>query len=808
VNLVADAWRDIRHAFRAIARMPVLATVVILSLGAGIGVNTVVFSWLQALIFQPLPGVSNASDFQLVEPRAEMGSYPGMSWREYGDVRERAPAFRDLIAFRMAPFNLGERGRTERIYGQLVSGNFFVELGILPAMGRLIQPADTSRPGDAPVVVISDDCWRLRFGGVPDIVGKVVRVNEREVTVVGVTPAGFLGTIVGLNFDLWAPATMAPALLPGSRELNDRTFRGYSVIGRLQPNATMAQANAEFTATMRDLARAYPESNATITGEVLPFWQSPRGPQQMLANMLAMLQGVMLLLLLAMCGNTANLVLARASSRQREIGVRLALGARPGRIFSLLMSESLILGLVGAGLGALLAVWGTEAFRAVPMIGAFPIRFQTRVDVTGLMFAVVLGLSAGLIFGMAPAVQLARIDPLRALRAGARTASRNSLRSWLMGTQVALATIVLLVAGLFFESFNETRDLDPGFKREGVLLAAYDFSGRNPGAAESRQFTGLLLDRLHALPGVEAAAVARSVPLDIHGMGSRAFSVEGRARDDGAADEALANVVTPDYLRVMAIPLRAGRDFAALDDTASPPQVIVNQEFVRRYLSDVEPLGRRLQIRDRQYTIVGIAETSLYESFSEAPTPIIYLSFRDSPSARGEIHLRTRPGAELNLGPDVQRLVRDLDPTLPVYDIRTLTDHVEKNLFLRRIPARMFAVLGPLLLALAAIGIYAVVAYGVSQRTAEIALRLSLGATRNRVVWQVIAESLRVIVVGAIAGWLLALGVNMHVGPDDVSAGVVFVVVPIVLLVVATIACWLPARRATAISPILALKQD
>jgi ABC-type antimicrobial peptide transport system permease subunit len=298
------------------------------------------------------------------------------------------------------------------------------------------------------------------------------------------------------------------------------------------------------------------------------------------------------------------------------------------------------------------------------------------------------------------------------------------------------------------------------------------------------------------------------VPLDIHGMGSRAFSVEGRARDDGAADEALANVVTPDYLRVMAIPLRAGRDFAALDDTASPPQVIVNQEFVRRYLSDVEPLGRRLQIRDRQYTIVGIAETSLYESFSEAPTPIIYLSFRDSPSARGEIHLRTRPGAELNLGPDVQRLVRDLDPTLPVYDIRTLTDHVEKNLFLRRIPARMFAVLGPLLLALAAIGIYAVVAYGVSQRTAEIALRLSLGATRNRVVWQVIAESLRVIVVGAIAGWLLALGVNMHVGPDDVSAGVVFVVVPIVLLVVATIACWLPARRATAISPILALKQD
>jgi predicted permease len=800
--------RDVRHAWRTIARMPLLAFVVVASLGVGIGVNVVVFSWLQLLVFKPIPGVADAAGFHLVEPRSEAGTYPGGSWPEYQDLRDRLRAFRSLVAFRMAPFNVGEPGRTERTFGQLVSGNYFAELGLRPQLGRFLNPDEVTRAGAAPVVVLSHKYWRTRFNSSPEVLNQTIRVNGNPLTIVGVGPEGFQGTVMGLDFDLFVPATLAPVLFGAASELDNRNSRGYSMIARLRPGASLAVARADLEAAMRELAEAWPQSNATISGEVLPFWQATRGPQRMLAQALTVLQGIMLLLLLAVCGNTANLVLARASTRQREIGVRLALGARPRRILSLLLTESVLLGLAGAAVGAAVAVWGTEALRAVPFIGALPIRFQTSVDGTGLALAMLLGVASALAFGLTPAIQLARVDPIRALRTGARTASRSPMRNALMGTQVGLALVVLIVAGLFYRSFREAQDVDPGFTRDGVLLTAYDFSGNNPDAAASRAFAARLLERLRALPGVEAAAVAAFVPLDIHGMPLATFTLDGHARDDGAEDEALRNVVTPNYFRAMGIPLRAGRDFVDLNDPSAGLEAIVNEEFVRRFVGSAEPIGRRLQTRGREYSIVGVVRNSLYESFGEPATPIIYFSYRDRPSARGEIHLRTRTGIESPLASQVQRVVRDLDPTLPVYDVRTLTEHIEKNLFLKRIPARMFVVLGPMLLALAAIGIYAVVAYAVAHRTAEIGLRLSIGATRARVIAQIVGESLQVIGVGALAGWLLALGIGLHVDPGKPIDGVVFMGVPIVLMVVATVACWLPAARASKINPMDALRSE
>jgi putative ABC transport system permease protein len=798
---------DLRHAWRAIRSMPIVASVVVLSLGVGIGVNTAVFSWVEAVVLRPLPGVVDSAALTLVEPVAETGSYPGVSWREYGDLRERLRSFSDLIAFRIVPFSVGGRGRVERAFALLVSGNYFSALGLTPAAGRFIRPDDVVRPGGEPVVVISHDYWRTHFNLDAVAIGRSIRVNDRQLTIVGVTPARFQGTVLGLNFDMWAPATLAPTVMAGSRELDDRGLRGYSVLARLGHGVSREQAQVEVRQAMGDLARAYPDTNTNLSAEVLPFWQAPRGPQRMLASALVVLQGIMLLLLLAVCGNTANLMLARATARQREIGVRLALGASRTRIATLLLAENLMLAGGGVALGAAIAAWGTNALRAVPIIGSFPIRFQTEVDVVGLAFAAGLGVACGLLFGASPALQLARVDPQAAIRSGARSAARSTMRHLLMATEVGLALVVLLAAAMFLRSFSDTRDTDPGFTREGVLLAAYDMTGRSVTTEELRDFTRRLVERLRSLPGVDDVAVASSVPLDIHGLPMRSFTVEGRARADGRPDQALTNTVTPGYFHTMGIPLLRGAGFAALADAGPPPQAVVNEEFVRRFVGDGEAVGRRVATRGTTSVIAGVVRNSLSESFGEPPTPVIYLSYRDRPSGRGEIHVRTRAGAEALLAPEIERIVRDLDPALPVYDVRTLTEHVERNLFLRRIPARMFVVLGPALLLLAAVGIYAVVAYTVSHRTTEIGVRMALGATAPRVVAQIVGDSLRVVTVGALAGWGLAAVVSLHLvrGP---MYGSVFLGVPALLLLVAAFACWLPARRASRVDPVVALRHE
>ena len=615
--LIENLMGDLRNAARTISRMPGLAAVIIVSLAIGIGANTTIFSWIQTILFQPVPAVSGASNFLMVEPRSETGGYPGASWLEYRDLQTRVPALRDVVASQMVPFNVGEPGQTERTHGQLVSGNYFSALGLKPAIGRFIRPEEAERPGTEPVIVISYDYWQTRFHGAPEAVGQKLRVNERDLIVIGVAPREFQGTMVPLKFELWAPATLTPALLGGTRDLEDRTSRGFSLIGMLRPGATREEAQAEFSSAMAQLARDYPDASAGIGGEILPFWKAPRGPQRFLISGLAILQGVMLLLLLAVCGNTANLMLARGSTRQREMAVRVALGAGRWRIVSLVLSENMLLALLGASLGAAFAVWGTTALRMAPMIGSFPILFQTRVDEFTLAFAILLGAACGLIFSAAPALHLARLDPQDALRSGSNTPPRSRARKVLMGVEVGLAMVVLIAAALFLQSFRSARQTDPRFRPEGVLLAAYDLSGRNPDDASEREFAARLLERLRSLPDVEAAAIATNVPLDLHGIPARPFTVQGRVRTEPGQDRAISNTVTPGYFKVMAIPLLEGNDFANMGDKAAPAQAIVNEEFVRRYLNGADAIGRRLQTRTRSFAIVGVARNSAYDALGE-----------------------------------------------------------------------------------------------------------------------------------------------------------------------------------------------
>jgi predicted permease len=704
----------------------------------------------------------------------------------------------------MVPLYVGEPGNVERAYGQLVSDNYFAALGLRPRLGRFPDGGEMS-PGGSPVAVISYDFWRTRFAADPSVTSRSVRVNGRPTPIVGVAPETFQGTVTGVTFDLWLPAALSPG---GWRDLDTRAARGFSLMGRLAPGATLAGARAELDALMRRLAAEYPQTNATVGGEVLRIWQPPRGPQRMLTAAVALLQALMLLLLLAVCGNAANLVLARASARQREMGIRLALGATPRRLVALVLVENLVLALAGAALGTAIAVWGTEGLRAGPMIRGVPLKFQTSIDGTGVAFAVALGVLCGLLVAVVPALQLARAGAHLAVRAGAAAAGRHRLRHALMGIQVGIALAVLVAAAIIFRSFMETRGDDPGFRRDGVLLATYDFAGRGATGGATRAFAARLLDALRTLPAVESAAIASSVPLDIHGLPSRTFALEGRARADADPDQALVNTVTPGYLDLMGIRLVGGTDFALLDDDDRPPEAIVNEEFVRRYLDRAHPLGRRLAVRGRPVTIVGVARNSLYNAFGEPPAPIIYLSYRDWPSSLGEIHLRARAGSGATLAPEVRRVVRALDPELPLFNVRTLSEHVEANLVFRRIPARMFAVLAPLLLALTSIGIYAVVAYTVSLRTTEIGVRVALGATTNQVVRQLVGESLAVAAIGGLAGWSLALVGARNLAASRASDVAVFAGVPLVLLAVAGVACWLPARRAARLDPAAALRAE
>ena len=386
-----------------------------------------------------------------------------------------------------------------------------------------------------------------------------------------------------------------------------------------------------------------------------------------------------------------------------------------------------------------------------------------------------------------------------------------------MAIEAALALMVLLAAGLFFESFRDTQTVDPGFQIEGVLLAAYDLTGGGAGhlqmnrtvdPAFSRDFADRVLKRLRELPDVESAAIAAFVPLDIHGLPMRSFDVKGRARTDVSPDRALINFVTPDYFRTMRIPELAGVDFTALDDRTTVPQIIVNQEFIRRYVSGLEPTGRRLQYGKDSFVIAGVVKDSFYDSFGEAPIPIMYFSYRDRPRPAGEIHLKTRAGTETLVAGELQRVVREIEPGIPIFNVRTLADHVETNSFFRRIPARLFTVLGPLLLLFAAIGIYSVVDNNVAHRITEIGVRLAVGATPRDVVAQVVGETLRVIGVGILAGVLVAVIVYIHVVPGGPIDPRVFLGIPAVLLLVAATACWLPARRTASVDPMIALRQE
>jgi predicted permease len=807
---------DLRFALRQLAKSPGFTAVVVLSLALGIGANTVVFSSIQASFLDPLPGVEHGARLMVIDPRDRSGTYLLSSWLDYRDVREQQTSFREIAASSVRPLNLGgPDGQDERIWAELVSDNFFPLLGVRPALGRFFTANESTHPGSSPVAVIAYAFWQTRFGGSPTVLGQTLRLNDVVFTIIGVAPEKFKGSIVALGFDVWVPLTMAGQLIPTSKELTARDNRPLLLLADLKPGITVPQARTELEAIFRRLAAAYPETNADLTPDLLPLWRSPVGPpQRLLLGALATQQILVFLVLLVVCTNTANLLLARATVRQKEIGIRLALGAGRFRIIRQLLTESLLLALLGALGGVLFSLWGIDALHHVRMPGNLPIKVVTHLDAVGCAFSVLLGIACGLLFGLAPALQLTRADVNPALKVGGREAGaapRHRLRDLLVAAEVAIALIVLVLAGLFLKSFRNAHTADPGFDTRGVLLSSFDLAAKGYDQKAARAFVRELLPRLQATSGVAAATVGTFVPLDVRGLPKTPFALEGQAASAGRPEVALFGYVAPGYFQTLGIPLVDGSDFVDLNNETRPAEVIVNEAFARRYWPGISPLGRKLIVKDSTYEVVGVARDCQCVSLSAKPAPLLYFSLRDRFSFNLTLQVRTR-GDPLAFAPEVRRVVRGLDANLPLRDVSTLTQSIEESLVVIRIPALILSTLGPLALLLAAIGIYSVLSYSVAQRTHEIGVRLALGASPRNVVALIVRQGIAVVATGLVVGlgtvYLASFYLSrilVKVPPGDPT---IFLTIPALLLAIAWLACWLPARRATKVDPIVALRSE
>ncbi len=796
------------RAFRSLLKTPWLSAVIVASLAIGIGSNTVVFSWLKDAVFQPLPGVD--APLWSLETKDDTGGYVTTAWPEYRDLIPMLPSFESIAAQRPRNLHLGDSERETRVFAELVSANFFEVLGVRPAQGRFFRADEGDRPGVAPVVVISHDFWRGYFRGDADVLGRTLKLNGAVFTVIGVTPPRFRGGMNSLGFDLWIPATMAVALQAATQELTDRSWRPYIMLARLKPGTTTAQAHGELAAAARQMIATHPSTNKGLGYQLLPPWRSPRGGEVVVVG-LATLQVFATLILIVVCANTANLLLARASARQKEIGIKLALGAGPGRIIAQLLAESLVLALLGAGAGLFIALWGNEALRQMPLPGGLPVRIDPRLDLGALLFAGALGTLCGIAFGLAPALQLARGDVLHALRGGrGAIGGRSRIRDTLVGVQVAVAIVVLVLAGLFLKSFRNSLQAAPGFDQHRVMLTALDLGGRGYDRDRTRIFLDQLIQKLETTPGIERASYASQAPLDVRGTPTGVIGVGGKPFDPER--KILYYSTSPGYAATMGVPVVTGRDLSPLGRPELPLDALINEEMAARYWPEGSPVGRRFEVSGNFYEIAGVVRNIKYQTLNEAPRPAAWLTARAQTFSTPTLHVRAQQGDPRALLTAIRAAVRTLDPEVPMLDPRSLAQHLDNNLFMQRVPAQMLSVLGPLALALPAIGLYAVLAYSLAQRTQEIGVRLTLGATPGGVVRHMMWQHLRIVLIAVALGWCIALYLGWFLRAQFVGVPVgdatIYASAPALLLAVATLACWLPARKAADVDPMKALRAE
>jgi len=818
LSFVGEFSQDIGYGLRVLRGNPGFSAVIVVTLALGIAANATVFGWIDRILVHPIPGT--ADDQRLVVAEILTSGWNSgtlnFCYSDYRTVRDNLKLLSGIALNTDTTFSTRFGESVQRVYGELVSGNYFEVLGVRPILGRVFLPEEYGdKPGAYPAAVISERLWRGRLGADPGVIGRTLYVNRYPLTIVGVVPAEFFGTKPGLALEIWVPLMMTPQLTAGGNGELDQGSRDYWTIARLKPGVTVAQARGEIEALARRVVEASTQKDEGLTATVVPVWKSHTGGQSLLLAPLGILMAVCFVVLLIVCSNVANLLLARSVGRQKEFSIRLALGAGRLRLARQLVTEVLLLAIAAAIIGLFCVRWmGKSLVWLLPPTSS-PVAVDVHFNADLAGFTLMLCLAAALACSVVPVLHSVRIDANEGLKEGGRGGTSgtrtNRMRNLLVVAEIALAFVALVGAGLFVRTFNATQAVHPGFDARNVSVAQIDLSGAGFTPAEGQQFCVQLRDRLKSAPGIVDASYSDRVPLGFGLSPWQDIQVEGYVPARGENMKIYHCAVAPGFFEMMRIPIIEGRDFTDLDNPGKTSVMIINQSFLRRFFSGRNPIGRKVLFAGGWAEVVGVVKDCKYHSLAEDPQPYIFVrqSFRSDPSLS---YFVRSIGGSIDSPGVIRREALALNRDIAVFEAMSLKDYMGGSMFAQRIAASMLSALGGVSLILAVLGLYAVMAYSVSQRTQEIGVRMALGAQRHNVIVMVIRQGMILTGVGLLTGLGAALAAARLVSGllFGVSAGdpSIFAGIATFLSAVALLACSLPAWRAVRIDPIVALRHE
>jgi len=817
---------DLRYTFRMLAKSPGFTAVAVLTLALGIGVNTAVFSVINAMLLRPMP-VPHPEQITVLAAQQEASSdFQGFSYPDYLDIRSQASAFSDILAFRVSLVGLSIDGKGEHGVVSRVTGNFFAVAGIQPALGRLILPSEGQTPGADPVLVLGYNYWQRRFAGDKNVIGKQVDMDGHPVTIVGVAPKGFAGMYAFLNMDGYVPLS-ANAGLGGNEPVEElwthREERSLLLRGRLKPEVEIKQAEASLQVVAHRLAEAHSESDKGIRFSAFPERQArpEPDPDAQVAKISFAFAVLAVLVLLVACFNIANILLVRATARHREMAIRTAIGAGWGRLVRQSMTESLLLAILGGLGGMLLGWWASGFLSSVPLGTDLPVQFDFQPDVRVFLFTAIAIVVTAITVGVIPTFPLAKADLNHVLREGGRGSSegkqRGYVRSSLVVAQLAGSLLLLVVAGLFIRSLGKAEKLYLGFDPDHIVDLSLDIHEIGYDDPQGKEFFRIAEEHIRALPGVVSVTQAFSVPMGVISSQDAVVPDEHPLEPGQVPPVVFDNSVTASYFETLHIPLKRGRTFSDADNEHAPKVAVINETMAKKFWPNEDALGRTFKSKDdehkwAEFQVVGIVQDGKYKDILEDPLPYFYKPLTQTYVSLRNIQVRTALPPE-RLEPQIASIIHELAPGLPV-TVKTMEEDLQGlngYLFLR-LGAQLSATMGLLALSLAVVGLYSVVSYAAAQRTHEIGIRMALGAESRDVLKMMLARSLIMIVAGVAIGAIISfVGARalasflIGVSPSD---PLTFGGVMLLLLSVAVIACLIPAYRATRVDPLVALRYE